>query len=146
MEVRRVTNQTTNRANSLAAFGRIAVGSGAVALALVVLSRIILPAATAQGALAGILAAYMGSLCGNLPPAIGLGRAPQMLIAAALGGLSLRFVVTIALALILAGFFPEVRTPLLLWTAIAQLALLAVDTVWLLRTVKSTAGANGSVQ
>lgn len=137
---------TTNRNKLLTAFAGSAAVSGAIAAGLVLSSYFTTQATLVNGALLGVAAAWFGSLSGSLPTVWALGKAPQLLMSGALAGLCVRFVATLAPALVLATIYPTIKTPLLLWAAIAQLIFLAADTLWMIRNIKRMPIANGSAR
>lgn len=89
---------------------------------------------------AGIGVALLGGWIGLIPSFIVLRRDPRQQINGILGGLGLRFAATLALtaAVYFTGAF-EAR-PLVLWVALSQLVVLAVDTVGLVGLYKRAAG------
>lgn len=89
---------------------------------------------------AGIGVALVGGWIGLVPALFVLRRDPRQQISGILGGLAVRFAATVALAA--AVFFTGVfePRPLILWVAIAQLIVLAVDTVSLVGLYKRAAG------
>lgn len=108
------------------------VVAAALAAAAVPLTR---AASVSDGAvpaaLAGLAVAWLAALAGGLP-LLRAGRAgggpPAAMIVAALAAMGLRLAVVAAgaTALALSGALP--RAPLLLWTGVGYLALLAVET------------------
>jgi hypothetical protein len=88
----------------------------------------------------GIGVALFGSVAGNLLGAWALIRPPRQQLSMLLGSLMARFAVTLVLAVVLALTGPFAPRPLVLWAAIAQLALLAVDTIGLTRMLKQGGG------
>jgi hypothetical protein len=90
--------------------------------------------------IAGICVALLGGWIGLIPSLIVLRRDPRQQANGILGGLGLRFAATLALtaAVYFTGVF-EPR-PLVLWVAISQLIVLAVDTVGLVGLFKKAAG------
>jgi hypothetical protein len=98
-------------------------------------------AAGVHAMFAGIAVALLGGWVGLLPCFFVLRRDPRQQVNGILGGLGVRFAATLALAaaVFLTGVFAP--RPLVLWVAIAQLAVLAVDTIGLVSLFKRTPGA-----
>lgn len=100
---------------------------------------------------------WVASACGGMPvllaegaaatPAVGTEpRLPVRLpVVAALGSMLIRLVAVVGLALAAVLSGQVAKTPLLLWTAIGYLALLGVDTWYVLGTVRNAgSGIAGS--
>jgi len=91
----------------------------------------------------GVLIALVGGWAAYGPVLASLRKPGPERVNAILLSTVLRFVVTLGLATAaaLSGYFPS--KPLILWVAIAQLIVLAVDTVGLVRLVKHGPGGSG---
>ncbi len=80
-----------------------------------------------------------GGWAGLIPPLVALRRGPRHQLNGLLGGLGVRFAVTLGLtaAAALSGIFA--LKPLVLWVAIGQFVVLAVDTVGLVGVQRESA-------
>lgn len=119
-------------------FSRLATGALlAFGGALLVVLAGYWPTASQSGAagvtalLIAVAAALVGSWAGSVAPLWMIGAAPQQFVAAYFLGLGARFALTLLAALVLPAVLDVPRTPLLLWVGIAQVVLLAIDTVYL---------------
>lgn len=79
--------------------------------------------------LAGLAVALAGSWAGIIPTLTYLHRPPQQHAVGVLGGLAVRFAVTIGLAVAIWLTGAVAEKPFLLWVGIGQLIVLGVD-VW----------------
>lgn len=114
-------------------FAAQATAVGAVlAVAAVALTRELGGPGARPAALAGLAVCWIGSLVGGVP-LLRAGRgggaaAPGAMVTGALAAMGLRLLVVAAGAAVLALSGAVPRAPLLLWTGVGYLALLAVDT------------------
>ncbi len=90
--------------------------------------------------LTGVLLAYIGAQAGNIPSALALMKPPREQAGGVLLGLALRFGVTVGLAIAaaLSGWVPA--KPTVLTVALAQMAILLVDVLGLLRLLRRAPG------
>lgn len=123
--------------NSAQAFAGSAGISAAAAVGLGLIALAGNGGALPTGAVLGIAAAWLGSLCGSVPSYWTLRRNPHLAMSGALAGLCVRFVVTLTPALVMALQLPSLKTSLLIWTAAAQLIFLVTDTFWLVRRLQA---------
>jgi hypothetical protein len=86
--------------------------------------------------LVGIAVALVGAWIGSLIPILFIRPDPRVFLNGLLIGLGARFVITLALALLLRAMGVGPAKPLLLWVGIGQVVILATDTVGLLRLVR----------
>lgn len=89
----------------------------------------------------GVLLALPGSLLGNLPPALGVGRCWKTISTTVLGGLVLRFLITAGLMLGASLVLAQGREGTLIWAGVAQAVLLAVDVAGQMRLARLEEGA-----
>jgi hypothetical protein len=128
-----------------AAFLRIAGAALGTGVLLAVLGY--LPTAAAAGGsavpamLTGVAVAVFGGWAGTLASLVFINRPPVVQAWGVLGGLAARFAVTVTLAIAIGAGDVVARTPLMIWVAIAQLAILGVDTFGLIRLVRGGAGS-----
>ena len=89
--------------------------------------------------LVGISISLLGGWAGTLPTIACINKPPREHAAGVLGGLGVRFAVTLglAVAILLTGAFAKV--PLLLWVAVSQLVILVVDVLGLAALLKRAA-------
>lgn len=85
----------------------------------------------------GLGAALLGAWLGALMPVIFLSRDPRVFLNGLLANLAIRFMVPMAAALILRVWAILPVKPTLLWIAIGQVVLLAVDAAVLVRLVRA---------
>lgn len=81
----------------------------------------------------GIAVALLGGWAGSVPPLALLRRSAREFAAGTLGGLLVRFVGTLGIALGVWALDVVPHVPLLIWVAIAQFVILTVDTIGLIR-------------
>ena len=126
--------------DSLAAFLRLAAASSAAALVLALVgwypTNALGGPIADRAMLAGISIALVGGWAGVIAPVAVLGRSPATLAFAVLGGLGVRFFVTLAAALVIRKLGRVPVTPLMLWVGLAQFVILAVDMIGLVRIVR----------
>jgi hypothetical protein len=92
--------------------------------------------------LVGVAIALVGGWIATYPVVASLRRPGSERVNAILLSTALRFAITLALAAAaaLSGFFDP--KPLIVWVAIAQLVVLAVDTIGLVRLFKQVEGVS----
>ncbi len=136
------------------AYGRFAALSAAVAALLAAVgwvpTRWLMGGESAEAAaagramLAGCAIGLVGSLLGGLPVILGGGRTAPVF--RALAGTAIRLAATAALAAGAALSGRVAVVPLVAWTAISYLVLLAVDTRYALAAVRREAGPAGATE
>jgi hypothetical protein len=126
--------------------------SAAIAAVGVPLTRAAAGAAAVPATIAALAVCWAAAVVGGVPlwraGAAGEVAAPGAMLTAALAAMGLRLAVAVAgaAALAVAGTVP--RTPLLVWTAVGYLALLAVETRYAVGEVRArerSAAAAGTV-
>ena len=126
--------------DSLVAFMRLAAVSLAASAGMALIGWYPTTALGGPGAdramLAGIAVALVGGWAGVIAPVAVLGRSAATLAYATLGGLGVRFVVTLAAAVLAWKLGPWPARPLMLWVGLAQFVILAVDIIGLVRIVR----------
>jgi len=90
-----------------------------------------------RGMFIGIGAALLGAWIGSLIPVLFISTDPRVFLNGILLGLAARFGISLGAALLLRALDVAPASPLLLWVGIGQVALLATDTVTLLRLVRN---------
>ena len=90
--------------------------------------------------LLGIGIALIGGWLGSLPPFFFLNRSAREFPTGILGGLFVRFVSTLGIALGIWALDVVPRAPLLIWVGIGQVVILAVDTIGTVRLARSVTG------
>lgn len=83
--------------------------------------------------LVGVLIAWIGSLAALVPAARTYSSGPRAFCFGVLGGLGIRFGLTLGLALMMRWMELVPAAPLLVWVGAVQLLLLATDTLALVR-------------
>jgi hypothetical protein len=125
----------------LSAFLRLASASLAVSVGMALLGWYPTHALAGPGAgramLVGIAVALAGGWAGVIAPVAVIGRSAATLAYATLGGLGVRFFVTLAAALLLRQLRVGPATPMLIWVGLAQFVILAVDIIGLVRIVRA---------
>ncbi len=92
---------------------------------------------------AAVAVALLGALVAAVPTAGGLGGPPQRFVSGYFQGLTARFAITFAAALVVWRLSPAMAgRAFLLWVAAAQAILLALDTAVLLTVCKPTMRAS----
>ena len=84
----------------------------------------------------------LGGWCGLLPTLLYLDRPPREIPNGVMLGLAVRFVVTLGLALAATLTRAFATAPLLIWVGTAQLVILMVDVIGLVRLLKDAAARN----
>ena len=127
--------------DAASAFIRCAVASALSALLLAAIGWF--PTAHLAGS-AGLAAmgvaiaiSLVGAWVGSLIPILCMTGDAYRFLGGVLGGLAARFMLTMAIALVLRAMDLLPAKPLLLWVGIAQFAILGVDTMMLLRLSRS---------
>ncbi|GMU81536.1 MAG: hypothetical protein AMXMBFR47_14070 [Planctomycetota bacterium] len=132
---------TANPPNPAFTFAKLAAISLGLAAAFAVLA--FGPASAIGGnsqvaaMLFGTLAALIGSLMAAAAPAWCIAASAQTFAMATLAGLIIRFLATMSLALGLRSLDVVPADALMIWAAVAQLALLAGDVAFLVRLAKT---------
>lgn len=126
-----------------AAMTRIALTSLAVAVAVTVVgywpTSSLAGAAGVNAMLIGVGISLIGAWAGSAPTVAYLRKEPREHANGILMGLSVRFAVTIGLALAAYLVGDIARKPLLLWVGISQLVILLVDVLGLVSLLKTAA-------
>jgi hypothetical protein len=134
------TKHPVRLVESLAAFFRLAAASLATSVGLALIGwypTTALGAPDADRAMwTGIAVALAGGWAGVLAPVAVLGGSAATLAYATLAGLGVRFFVTVTAALVIRKLGSLPVTPLMLWVGLAQLVILAVDMIGLVRIVR----------
>ena len=98
-----------------------------------------------RGLWLGCLVSLVAAAAGSVPLArlVGGSREDQSVVAAVGKATLIRFIVTLGVALwLVSSGWVETR-PLLMWVAVSYLALLAVETWWLLRSLRKAPNTDG---
>ncbi|MBI5866037.1 MAG: hypothetical protein HZB38_16335 [Planctomycetes bacterium] len=107
------------------------------------LSAFLGPVGGGSAVLLAIAVGLAGSLVGSAVPAAMINAPPQQRAAGLLGGLALRFFVTLGLGLALWHLVAGRASAFLIWVAVLQLVFLTIDVAAVIRIIRSTGGSSG---